>query len=737
MSNHGSGARSSRFHWRAGDAGRALAGLLGATLGLQVASWLLPNFNLINWWVAILAALLIAASGAVLRPLMVMVATRLGWVGSILLAMFGQAIIVYLVIGGQSVDAGDVSFLTAFLISWIVAFISTGAVWVFTAGTDEAVTASLVRRARRRKGHTVPDPDVEGVVFIQADGVPYPVLELGVMSGTIPTLSRWVRSGSHRMVEWRPRLPATTPASQMGILHGTIEGIPAFRWVDRATGRIFVANRPADAVDIEAMHSDGHGLLADDGVSVSNLFTGDAPTAYVTMSAIRRTQESREARQTVSRFLGRPDGLARGVSRTLSEILRERFQASRAIRRGIEPRVHRGWGFAGERAALNGVLRDLNTSLVAESMLKGRRAIYVDYVDYDAVAHHAGIMRPESLDALAGVDAVLAQLEKVAEVSPRRYRFVVLSDHGQSQGAIFVDRYGEDLAALVGRLADVDVTAAVAADAEGAGRVRGLTAWASGTDAAFSGALARVSDRMDAKAHADVDRAAQTEREEYAEHAAAANVPSQRTAEDSGDRFIVFGSGNLGLVYVAGEHHRLTMEEISERFPALLPGLVIHPGISFAVVESAEHGPVAIGARGEHRLRDGVVVGEDPLIPFGPHAPAFVLRAASMPESPDILVNSLLDEMGEVAAFEGLVGCHGGLGGWQDRAMMVFPTDLPAPEGMIVGADAIHDQLVTWLEHLGHRRDLPPRRVRPYDEARLRRTGESAPSGPTSPAPNS
>ena len=150
------------------------------------------------------------------------------------------------------------------------------------------------------------------MVFVQADGVPFPVLEFGVKGGTLPTLSRWVRSGSHQMAEWRPRLPATTPASQMGILHGTNEGIPAFRWVDRPTGRVFVANKPADAADIEALHSDGHGLLADDGVSVSNLFTGDAPTAYVTMSAIKRTQETKEARASVSRFLARPDGLARG-----------------------------------------------------------------------------------------------------------------------------------------------------------------------------------------------------------------------------------------------------------------------------------------------------------------------------------------------------------------------------------------------------------------------------------------
>ena len=153
------------------------------------------------------------------------------------------------------------------------------------------------------------------------------------------------------MAEWRPKLPATTPASQMGILHGTIEGIPAFRWVDRAEGRVYVANKPADAAAIEAKHSDGRGLLVDDGVSVSNLFTGDAPTAYATMSAVHRTQETRQARLTLSRFLASPGGMARSMSRTFSELAPRavpgvalaapRRTAARAPRLGLRRRAGR------------------------------------------------------------------------------------------------------------------------------------------------------------------------------------------------------------------------------------------------------------------------------------------------------------------------------------------------------------------------------------------------------------
>ena len=182
--------------------------------------------------------------------------------------------------------------------------------------------------------------------------------------------------------------------------------------------------------------------------------------------------------------------------------------------------------------------------------------------------------------------------------------------------------------------------------------------------------------------------------------------PPSSTAP-SEETFHVFGSGNLGLVYVRGAKQQLTRQQLDERFPALVTGLAGHPGIGFVVVTDAIQGPMVLGANGSRRLRDDEVVGVDPLLPFGELAGGFVRRVASQPETPDIYVNSILDPgTEEVAAFEGLVGCHGGLGGWQDRACIVVPTELPFPEERVVGADALHVALRDILIHLGHRRDL-------------------------------
>ena len=660
-----------------------------------LCDWLLPGFHAVEPAGPIVFASVLALLGVVAQPLLVGIAVRLGWFGVALLAFVGQAVIVLLtaaILPNVTVD----DFWTAFLVAVVVGVVSTLLGWFGSAGTSQVLVGRLVTSARRRPTQLA-DPDVDGVVFVQLDGVPFPVLQMAITAGTAPTLTRWVRSGSHRLHEWTPKLPATTPASQMGILHGVIDGIPAFRWYDRENDRVMVANKPADAAVIEANMSTGKGLLVDNGVSISNLFTGDAPTAVLTMS--RRAHGGEAARQAVAQFVVSPSGLTRGLSRSISELTRDRFQTRRAIRRDVQPRCERTWETALLRCVTNGALRDLNTILVSQHMLKGMRSIYVDYVDYDEIAHHAGILRPESLEALEAVDGVLHQLEQVASAAPRKYRFVILSDHGQSQGATFLDRYGEDLASLVARLAQSDV-AASDDDVEGWGRTRALVGELASADSVGGRTMQSAANRMD-----------KGDRNQPDAVEAASPRPDGRTKDKAkpsqGDEtFHVFGSGNLGLIYVRGERQRLTRRELTARFPGLVRGLAVHPGVGFVVVMD-DDGPVALGAHGWHRLDDGHIEGVDPLLPFGSNAPGFVQRVAHRPEAPDIYVNSLLDPgTEEVAAFEGLVGCHGGLGGWQDRACALVPVDLPFPEERVVGADSLHVALRNILRHLGHRQDI-------------------------------
>jgi uncharacterized membrane protein YvlD (DUF360 family) len=658
---------------RGADVVRMLVSWALTVLALAATAWLLPGFRIDSWGPLFVAAGATGVLGMLVRPLIVAAVATVGWVAVGLGALFGQAVVMQLALAAVPGVHFD-SFWTAVLASWMVALFGTILTWLLSAGTDESFATALLRTRPGR----VADPEVRGVVFIQLDGVSFPVMQWALHSGTMPTLRRWVDAGTHVLHEWTVQLPCTTPASQQAVLHGTSAGIPAFRWYDRELGRVLVANRPEDAAVIEARASNGRGLLADDGVSISNIFTGDAEKASMTMSRLEVTRGSRRTRVVFARFLLRPDGLARSVSRTVAEVVRERFQARRQRRLAVHPRVHRSWTFAALRAMSNGLLRDLNTAVLAEEMMRGARSTYADYVDYDEIAHHAGSTRLESVAALGGLDQVLAVLEKVAQGTPRPYDFVLLSDHGQSMGEPFAAKYGIGLADLCRELTHSPTTG-IEDSVEGWGRVDSMLEDLSGEDPSAASLPHAMSRRVERKMQAET--------------------------EDDATELVVLGSGNLGLVYVPGTE-RVLLEDLERRWPRLIPGLVEHPGIGFVSVLGAD-GPLVIGASGRHHLATGIVEGDDPLVPYGDHAPGMLRTATLRPEAPDLYVNSSVNPSNlEVAAFEPLVGSHGGLGGWQDRGFLLAGTSMSTGPAPIVGGEALHRVLVGYLESLGHRAHL-------------------------------
>jgi hypothetical protein len=100
-----------------------------------------------------------------------------------------------------------------------------------------------------------------------------------------------------------------------------------------------------------------------------------------------------------------------------------------------------------------------------------------------------------------------------------------------------------------------------------------------------------------------------------------------------------------------------------------------------------------------HYLADGRAAGQDPLAPFSPRAAAHLRRTNGFANAPDILVISMYDQQtGEVAAFEELIGSHGGLGGLQTQPFLLYPSALPHNASRpIVGTAALHQVLKGWV----------------------------------------
>jgi Type I phosphodiesterase / nucleotide pyrophosphatase len=292
-------------------------------------------------------------------------------------------------------------------------------------------------------------------------------------------------------------------------------------------------------------------------------------------------------------------------------------------------------------------------------MMKGRPAIYATFSSYDEVAHHSGLERADTMEALRKLDQQFGRIERARPYAPRPYELVVLSDHGQTQGATFKQRNGYDLEELVSRSVEHAEVARLGSGDEN------QTAVGRAVDDA-SGKKAKKPDKHDVS---DKD-------------------------------VVVLASGNLGLVYLMDERRRLTLDEIETRHPRLIPALRQHPHIGWLLVRTAQGG-VVLGPHGSRHLESGRVEGEDPLAEFSPNAARHLSRADGFEHAADILVGSFYDPaLEEGCAFEELISFHGGIGGPQTRPFLLHPAALPAPDQPIVGAETVNEILLGWRHDL-------------------------------------
>src|SRR4051794_9611123 len=548
------------------------------------------------------------------------------------------------------------SFGDALLAALVIAAASMILEVVLGTNDDDEYSLRVTRRIARRQG-TQEQTTAPGILFLEIDGLALPVLRDAMRDGSAPNLARWISEDGYHLTEWETDLSSQTGASQAGILLGSNENIPAFRWVEKETGRLIACSSPADCAELERRHATGIGLLVEGGASRGNLLSGEAQETILTVS---RSEAERKANPGYRAFLANGFNVTRAFVLFLWEIVLELTAAARAARRDVRPRGHRGGVYPLMRGAMCVIVRDLIVFGVLTDMMRGRPAVYATFSSYDEVAHHSGLERADTMEALRKLDQQFGRIARARPYAPRPYEIVVLSDHGQTQGATFKQRHGYGLDELVERSLS-------------RGRVSG-----------FAGG-----DEQNAMV-------------QHAVSEATGRTEQKRPKNDVSDRdAVVLGSGNLGLVYLMELDRRLTGEEIDARHPDLIPALRAHPHIGWLLVRSAEHGAVVLGPDGVSYLDQGRVEGVDPLAHFSPTAARHLLRTDGFAHVADIMVGSFYDPMlDEGCAFEELISFHGGLGGFQTRPFVLVPPGLPLPEKPIIGAEAVHHLLLGWRRML-------------------------------------
>jgi uncharacterized membrane protein YvlD (DUF360 family) len=638
---------------------RVLVAWVLSAAALLFAAAIVPGVSVNEWGGALLAAAIIGVLNAILPPLIAAIRLPFTLITGLLLVLALDALMFQLTSwiapSALTVD----SFWDALLAALVASVLSVVLDPIFRSDDDETYMIRVTQRiARRTEGET--RTDEPGLIFLEIDGLGLPTLRRAMRDGSAPEMARWLTEDGYALTEWETDLSSQTGASQAGILLGSNDDIPAFRWIEKESGRQMTCSKPADCAEIERRRATGIGLLANGGASRGNLLSGEADKVILTVS---RIEEDKRANPGYRTFFANGFNVTRLLVLFFWEVILEWTAALRAKRRDVRPRGHRGGAYPFMRAAMCVIVRDLLVYGVITDMMKGRPVVYATFSSYDEVAHHSGLERADTLEALRKLDQQFGRIARARKYAPRPYRVVVLSDHGQTQGATFKQRNGFSLADLVNESLESGTAADVAATDENAAMVGNAVKEATG---------------------------ARTDGKETAPEADAA----------------VLASGNLGLVYLLDENRRLTLEEIEVKHPRLLPALRTHPHIGFVLVRSAEHGGVVLGARGLNRLADGHVEGDDPLAGFPPNAAQHLRRTDGFEHAPDLLVNSFYDPvLQEGCAFEELISFHGGLGGPQTRPFILHPADLTVPDEPLVGAAAVHALLTGWRTSLQSAQD--------------------------------
>jgi uncharacterized membrane protein YvlD (DUF360 family) len=635
---------------------RLLVSWILAAASLYVAAILVPGVTLEQPGSAFVVAAAVAVLNAILPPLVA--ALRLPFMLALgfILVLVVDALVLLVADEVLSEFIRVNSFGDALLASLVMAAVSIALQVITGTNDDDEFNMRVIKRIARRQGVEA-QTDTPGILFLEIDGLALPILQQAMRDGSAPNMARWVADDGYRLAEWEPDLSSQTGASQAGILLGSNENIPAFRWVEKETGRLIACSAPADCAEIERRHATGAGLLVNGGASRGNLLSGEADEVILTVS---RVEAEKKANPGYRAFFANGFNVTRALVLFFWEVLLEWTAAIRAASRDVRPRGHRGGIYPLMRAGMCVIVRDLVVYGVLTDMMRGRPAIYATFASYDEVAHHSGLQRADTMEALRKLDQQFGNIERARRYAPRPYEIVVLSDHGQTQGATFKQRNGYGLDDLVERsLARGEVDEHMGGDEQ---------------DAMVGLAVEEATGRgKDKPAKNDV----------------------------SGRDVVVLGSGNLGLIYLMEEKRRLTLEEIEERHPELIPALRSHPHVGWLLVRSAQHGAVVLGADGMHYLAEDRIEGKDPLASFSPNAPHHLRRTDGFTHVADIMVGSFYDpSLDEGCAFEELISFHGGLGGPQTRPFIMYPERLLPPSAPIIGAAAVHGVLTGWREML-------------------------------------
>lgn len=648
-------------------------------LSLLLAAWLAPGITLVTTEeasaviVAISAALLLAVVNLLIRPAILLIARPLGWVALFVIGFFVNAIALW--ITAWLLPNFDVTWIGALVGGLVFAFFNAVLTGILELDEEGSFYQNRIeRRAREQPFDSAAEPG-RGLMMVEIDGLSYWHIKKALDDGLLPTLERMITEYGYQLTRFDCGLPSMTSSCQAGIMFGDNHDIPAYRWYDKSKQKVYVS--ASDAAELNARYAKGHGLMRH-GSSIMNMLNGDAEKSMFTMANLFAADEEEKKRraQDVALLLLNPYFLTRELAIFFAEVIRELWEAWQQKRKNVWPRINRlAHGYPFLRAAMSTLMRDISAQIAILDMMRGAPSIYMLYLGYDEVAHHSGPWTSDAFGDLKRLDKTLARLLTVAkEKAPRPYDLIILSDHGQSFGPTFLQRYGVTIKEFIEQQLPqgTSVNQSIGGDTGAFG---------------LQGVAGELANMQDTKATNAVNKAVAKQGQKLAQIGAAHH---EEDIDDTPASVTAYGSGNAAQVYFDLFPRKIRLSELNAAYPGMVDALVQHEGIGMVLGYEDDMTVVVLGKGGRRNLHTGEVIGADPVAPYAPAEGVGagsiekrvwqLRRVMEFPNAGDLWLISTVYPDGTVAALEELIGNHGGLGGEQTDAFIFHPADMDVPE---------------------------------------------------------
>ena len=647
-------------------------------LSIFLAAWILPGINVTSVGgtgrsvVVAAAALLLALVNLLIRPFVLLLARPLGWLITFIVGFLINALALW--ITAWLLPGFDVSFWGGIFGGIALGFFNTILTGILEVNEAGSYYQNRIERKASEQPYDSAGEPGKGLMMVEIDGLSYWHLEEAMKRGLLPTLQAMIDEDGYQVSHTDCGLPSMTSSCQAGIMFGDNYDIPAYRWYDKSKKKLYVS--ADDATELNQRYAKGQGLMRH-GSSIMNMLDGDAEKSMFTMANMFEADEEEDKRRSedISLLMLDPYFLTREIALFFWEVGRELWEGWQQKRHDVYPRLNRlAHGYPFLRAAMCTFMRDVSANIAIMDMMRGAPSIYMLYLGYDEVAHHSGPWTSDAFGDLKRLDATFARLRyAIKERAPRPYDLIILSDHGQSFGPTFLQRYGITVKELIEQNLPegISVSQIIGGDTGGMGlqsvaaELTNVTDSGSGT--AFDKAMAKQGAKL-ADRGADINTALD---------AGELGDPASVTA---------YGSGNAAQVYFDLFPRKILLSELNAVYPGMVDAIVAHEGIGLVLGYEDDGSILTIGKSGTRNLNTGEVIGEDPVAPYARESGAGagsldlriwqLKRVMEFPNAGDLWLISAVYEDGTVAALEELIGSHGGLGGEQTDAFIFHPPDM-------------------------------------------------------------